>query len=137
MLSIDKTLKQILELLSLLPTVVVTGSHIQGKRASIALIVGTAESMRALQHATEGANAGFQPWIELSGVEEELPPTECVISVSTARSQDLHCGFLQLLGVFLAWRLHRAKIIDTRLANRLLRKWHGALVNSDPIRPAA
>jgi hypothetical protein len=129
MLSEKKTVQQISDLILLLPGVEIIESKIANRRATIRVAVANASSMLALQRATEGANAGFRPWVTLSA-EQALPPTECVISVSTKRFEDLHCGYLQLLGVFLTWHLHRAQTIDTRRANRLLRKWHGALVDN-------
>jgi len=125
MSSVDATLKKVCELLGMLPGVVVSNSGFDGKRAKIEVVVSNVESMLALQKATEGANAGFRPWLRLVKTDTAIAPTTCVIGAGTESFTIIKCGFLQLLGIHLVWHLHYAGTMPAPAANKLLRRWRG------------
>ena len=80
-----------------------------------------------------GANVELEPWVRLSVPEEStglFPPTSCTLLAGTLPRDGIELGSLQLLGIHLAWALHKAGALPSSAANQLLQQWHGAAIGA-------
>ena len=115
-----ETLVQVCALLSKVPGVTVQSHHERPGVSRIAFSVQETESARALQHAALGANVAIEPWKK--GVFELLPGSYAFVA-STKLRDGFESGELQLLGIHLAWYLHRIGRLETSRANAMLKPW--------------
>lgn len=129
MLDSRTTLSKVCELLATLPHVRVVEEQLSSSSARIELIVASGKSMHTLQRLCMGANVELEPWARLSGPEESaglFPSTSCTLLASILSRDSIELGSLQLLGIHLAWALHKAGALPSSVANQLLQQWHGA-----------
>ena len=121
----DETLAHVCALLGKVPTVVVQAHSRNRSAARIEFSVQEVESVRALERAALGANVAIEPWTK--GVFE-LPPGSYAFVASTNLRDGFKAGELQLLGIHLAWYLHKVGLLAAPQANALLKPWGAAQV---------
>jgi hypothetical protein len=116
-------LESVCDLLCKIPGVTVHECRQAPDEASIEFSVQFQQSTRDLQRACEASNVSIEPWER--GV---LVPGSYSIRAAT-NAPDGFSG-LQLLGVHLAWHLHKVGILAAPEANKLLRAWNAAEVRA-------
>ena len=114
-------LESVRDLLCKIPGVTIHECRLAPDEVFIEFSVQLQQSARDVQRVCEGANVPIEPWEK--GV---LVPGTYSILAST-NSRDDFSG-LKLLGVHLAWHLHKRGILAAPKANELLRGWNAAEV---------
>jgi len=112
-------------MLGTLPGVEVSGSDLSAASARIEFSA-TGIAVEALQRLALGANVCLEPWPSASASGS----VKHTLVAGTAANDTIEFGELQLLGIHLAWHLHRLGLLATPRANLLLRNWHAALVGA-------
>jgi len=120
-----ETLNQVIQLLEQVPGVTVQSHRLIRRVAQIEFEVQSSETAAALERIAQGANVAIKPGI-LSA--HELPSGSYMLVASAARRDGFDGGELQLLGIHLAWHLHKVGVLGSAQANALLKPWRGARV---------
>ena len=131
MLALNQTLDQVCSLLKQLPGVTLLRSGLGAGIANIEITHTVEATVDDLQRVTEGANVAIEPWLPAFGTAGSirLPAKQTLIARTDPRDS-IEFGDLQLLGIHIAWHLHKAGLLTTARANNLLRQWHGATVGA-------
>jgi hypothetical protein len=127
MSDIDQTLCEVGALLDLLPGCEMLGTDLQNDRAVIELLVEHREALVVLEDVSQAANARLAPWVDLRN-EPPVGAVRLTLSPMVSPFERIDHGNLQLVGIHLAWHLHRVGLLTTRDANKLLKCWNAALV---------
>jgi hypothetical protein len=117
MSSHDAVAACVCDLLRRVPDVTVFELRRVPNAVEIDFCVHSEESARALERIALGANVGINPW------EKSLVLGNRTFIASTQIRDEIASGELQLLGIHLAWYLHRAGRLKASDANTLLRRW--------------
>ena len=131
MLALRQTLDQTCWLLQQLPEVTLLDCELGNVAARIKVTHSNEDSVHALQLISLGANVALEPWIHISaeGDPVSLPIEQNLIARSGSRGL-IEFGELQLLGIHLAWHLHKIGLLTTTHANSLLGSWRADTVGA-------
>lgn len=118
-----EVLNSVCQLLDLVPGVSVLDHRHDARAARVEFAVQSEDSAHALDRISLGANVVVEP-----GNKEMLSLGAYAFVASTMPRDGLSSGELQLLGIHLAWYLHKIGILSAPQANALLRAWGAAQV---------
>lgn len=123
---IEQTLADVCALIDRVPDYSVQCCHLESDRAVIE-IAGEVPALMALQEVCLAANTDIEAWLRGNAQVPGAVVRQTLFPRVTPRDLIDH-GSLQLLGIHLAWRLHRLRLLSATKANRLLQRWHAGLV---------
>lgn len=126
MSGIEQALDDVCALIDRVPDCSVQRCHLESDRAVIE-IAGELPALMALQEVCLAANADIEPWLRGNAQVPGAVVRQTLLPSVTPRDLIDH-GSLQLLGIHLAWRLHRLRLLSATEANRLLQRWRAGLV---------
>lgn len=113
-----EVLNSVCHLLGLVPDVSVLDHKHDARAARIEFSVLSEDSANALDRISLGANVAVE-----TGIKKILSPGSYTFVASTKPRDGIHSGNLQLLGIHLAWYLHKIGILAAPQANALLKAW--------------